>query len=94
MVWLYNDLLICRWLLINSTDPDGMLQWFTEKLLDAEKKGMKVHVLGHISPGDDADCFSAWTVNYKKIALRYVMLEWLFTSFCLDAVANILTFFV
>ena len=52
-----------------------MLQWFTEKLLDAEKKGMKVHVLGHISPGDAADCFSAWSANYKKIALRYVMLK-------------------
>ena len=59
-------LLICRWLLINSTDPDGMLQWFTEKLLDAEKKGMKVHVLGHIPPGDDS-----WGQNYKKIILRY-----------------------
>ncbi|XP_019855309.1 PREDICTED: sphingomyelin phosphodiesterase-like isoform X3 [Amphimedon queenslandica] len=59
------------WLLINGTDPDGMLQWFVEKLLDAEKKGMKVHVLGHISPGDGADCSNAWSANYKKIALRF-----------------------
>ena len=58
--------------MINSTDPDGMLQWFTEKLLDAEKKGMKVHVLGHISPGDAADCTNVWSANYKKIALRYI----------------------
>ena len=52
--------------MINGTDPDGMLQWFIEKLLDAEKKGMKVHVLGHIAPGDDP-----WSQNYKEIVLRY-----------------------
>ncbi|XP_003391045.3 PREDICTED: sphingomyelin phosphodiesterase-like, partial [Amphimedon queenslandica] len=54
------------WLLVNSTDPDGMLQWFIEKLLDAEKKGIKVHVIGHIAPGDDP-----WSQNYKKIVLRF-----------------------
>ena len=52
--------------MINGTDPDGMLQWFIEKLLDAEKKGMKVHVLGHIAPSDDP-----WSQNYKEIVLRY-----------------------
>ncbi|XP_019855307.1 PREDICTED: sphingomyelin phosphodiesterase-like [Amphimedon queenslandica] len=54
------------WLLINSTDPDGMLHWFIEKLLDAEAKGMKVHVLGHIPPGSDS-----WGQNYKKIVSRF-----------------------
>ena len=49
-----------------------MLQWFTEKLLDAEKKGMKVHVLGHIAPGDDP-----WSQNYKQIVLRYAIeIKW------------------
>uniref|UniRef100_A0A1X7UA88 Saposin B-type domain-containing protein n=1 Tax=Amphimedon queenslandica TaxID=400682 RepID=A0A1X7UA88_AMPQE len=81
MSWLYDDAAellqkwltttdaintFKRWLLINSTDPDGMLHWFIEKLLDAEKKGMKVHVLGHIPPGSDS-----WGQNYKKIVSRF-----------------------
>uniref|UniRef100_A0A1X7T6Y9 Sphingomyelin phosphodiesterase n=1 Tax=Amphimedon queenslandica TaxID=400682 RepID=A0A1X7T6Y9_AMPQE len=54
------------WLWINSTDPDGMLHWFIEKLLDAEAKGMKVHVLGHIPPDKHS-----WGQNYKKIVSRF-----------------------
>ena len=29
---------------------------------------MKVHVLGHITPGDDP-----WSQNYKEIVLRYAI---------------------
>ena len=62
------SLLLHRWLLINDTDPGGMLRWFIEKLSDAEEKKMKVHVIGHIP---STACFPSWKINYQKIILRY-----------------------
>lgn len=58
-----------RWLLINDTDPAGMLQWFVGRLSDAEAKGLKVHILGHMPPDN---CLKSWVINYQKIVLRYV----------------------
>ena len=58
------------WLLVNSTDPGGQLQWLVEQLLDAEKVGDKVHLIGHIPPGS-GDCLQVWSGLYYKIVTRY-----------------------
>ena len=58
------------WLLINSTDPGGQLKWLVEKLLNAEKVGDKVHIIGHIPPGS-GDCLKVWSGIYYKIVNRY-----------------------
>lgn len=60
------------WLLINSTDPGGQLQWLVEQLSKAEEAGDKVHILGHIPPGS-GDCLTAWSWTYYKIVNRYVL---------------------
>ncbi|XP_035688596.1 sphingomyelin phosphodiesterase-like isoform X2 [Branchiostoma floridae] len=57
------------WLLLNTTDPAGQLQWLTQQLQQAEDKGEKVHIIGHIPPG--IDCLSAWSWNYYRIIDRY-----------------------
>ncbi|XP_078571362.1 sphingomyelin phosphodiesterase-like isoform X2 [Branchiostoma floridae x Branchiostoma japonicum] len=58
------------WLLLNTTDPAGQLQWLTQQLQQAEDKGEKVHIIGHIPPGT-GDCLSAWSWNYDRIINRY-----------------------
>lgn len=58
-----------RWLLINDTDPAGMLQWLVQRLTEAEIKGLKVHILGHMPPDN---CLRSWVINYQKIILRYM----------------------
>ena len=60
---------IHSWLLINSTDPAGQLKWLTEQLLQAEKDGDKVHIIGHIYPSSYMKEFG-W--NYHKIVTRYI----------------------
>ncbi|XP_063289377.1 sphingomyelin phosphodiesterase [Pelobates fuscus] len=56
------------WLLINSTDPAGQLQWLVRVLQDAEDKMEKVHIIGHIPPGI---CAKTWSWNYYRIVNRY-----------------------
>ncbi|XP_067010901.2 sphingomyelin phosphodiesterase [Anabrus simplex] len=56
------------WLLLNSTDPGNMLAWFINELHLAEKNGEKVHVIGHIPPGQ---CLKEWSRNYNQIVNRY-----------------------
>lgn len=36
---------VCRWLLINSTDPAQQLEWFVDVLQKAEDAGEKVSLL-------------------------------------------------
>ncbi|XP_035688597.1 sphingomyelin phosphodiesterase-like [Branchiostoma floridae] len=57
------------WLLLNTTDPAGQLQWLTQQLQQAEDKGEKVHIIGHIPPG--TNCLKAWSWNYYRIIDRY-----------------------
>ena len=61
-------LLLCSWLLINSTDPAGQLKWLVEQLLQAERDGDKVHIIGHIFPSSYMKEFG-W--NYHKIVTRW-----------------------
>ncbi|KAJ1075747.1 hypothetical protein K5549_020056, partial [Capra hircus] len=56
------------WLLINSTDPAGQLQWLVGELQAAEDRGDKVHIIGHIPPGH---CLKSWSWNYYRIVERY-----------------------
>ncbi|XP_067889077.1 sphingomyelin phosphodiesterase isoform X2 [Heterodontus francisci] len=56
------------WLLVNSTDPAGQLQWLISILQDAENSGDKVHIIGHIPPGR---CMKIWSWNYYRIVNRY-----------------------
>ncbi|KAF8793227.1 sphingomyelin phosphodiesterase-like [Argiope bruennichi] len=58
------------WLLINSTDPTGQLGWLVAQLQMAENKGEKVHIIGHIPPGEP-DCLGVWSSNYNRIINRY-----------------------
>lgn len=61
---------LCRWLLLNSTDPATELQWFIYELQSAEFSNEKVHVIGHIPPGH-SDCLKVWSRNFYKIISRY-----------------------
>ncbi|XP_032878082.1 sphingomyelin phosphodiesterase [Amblyraja radiata] len=56
------------WLLVNSTDPAGQLQWLVGVLQGAEWSGEKVHIIGHIPPGL---CMKVWSWNYYRIVNRY-----------------------
>lgn len=58
------------WLLLNTTDPLGELQWLIEQLENAELSDEKVHIIGHIPPGS-SDCLKAWSSNYYRIVNRY-----------------------
>ncbi|XP_065888775.1 sphingomyelin phosphodiesterase-like isoform X2 [Dysidea avara] len=58
------------WLLINSTDPAGQLQWLINELQESEDDGEKVHIIGHIGPGSK-DCMEVWSWNYYRIVNRY-----------------------
>ncbi|KAF4108171.1 sphingomyelin phosphodiesterase [Onychostoma macrolepis] len=56
------------WLMVNSTDPAGQLQWLINILQESENKGEKVHIIGHIPPGL---CLKSWSWNYYHIVNRY-----------------------
>lgn len=58
------------WLLLNTTDPLGELQWLINQLENAEVTGEKVHIIGHIPPGT-FDCMKMWSANYYRIVNRY-----------------------
>lgn len=58
------------WLLLNTTDPAGELTWLVNELQLAELKGEKVHIIGHIPPGN-SDCLRVWSDNYYNIINRY-----------------------
>ena len=58
-----------RWMLFNTTDPAGELEWLVSVLYKAEKANEKVHIIGHIAPGS-GDCMKAWSWNYYKIINR------------------------
>jgi sphingomyelin phosphodiesterase len=57
---------------LNQTDPDGTLKWLVDELYDAEKRGLAVHIMAHIPPGD-AECLEGWARNYYRIVTRYII---------------------
>ncbi|KAL1505786.1 hypothetical protein ABEB36_005267 [Hypothenemus hampei] len=58
------------WLFLNSTDPASELQWLIHELSQAESKGEKVHIIGHIAPGS-TDCMKTWSKNFYDIVNRF-----------------------
>lgn len=58
------------WLLLNNTDPAAELQWLIYELQSAEFSNEKVHIIGHIPPGE-SDCLKIWSRNYYSIISRY-----------------------
>lgn len=58
------------WLLQNSTDPLMELQWLIHELQLAEMANEKVHIIGHIPPGN-VDCLKIWSRNYYEVVARY-----------------------
>lgn len=58
------------WLYLNTTDPDHQLAWLITVLQNSEDAQEKVHIIGHIPPGED-DCLEMWSRNYYKIVDRY-----------------------
>ena len=55
---------------MNATDPAGQLQWLADQLLEAERVGDKVHIIGHHPPGID-DSIASYADNYRRIVNRY-----------------------
>ncbi|XP_049528874.1 sphingomyelin phosphodiesterase [Dermacentor silvarum] len=58
------------WLFVNSTDPGNQLRWLVDELLDAERVGDKVHLIGHIPPGLP-DCLDTWSAMFHRIVERF-----------------------
>lgn len=70
MYRIHNSLLH-RWLIYNTKDQDGQLQWLADTLLQAENAGEKVHILGHI-PSGNSQCLRTWSREFHKIIERLV----------------------
>eukprot|EP00744_Colponema_vietnamica_P002782 GILI01004336.1.p1 GENE.GILI01004336.1~~GILI01004336.1.p1 ORF type:complete len:710 (-),score=221.65 GILI01004336.1:444-2471(-) len=58
------------WLVLNSTDAGNQLGWLVSTLLEAEKNGENVYIIGHIPPGDTT-CISKWGKLYSAIVDRF-----------------------
>lgn len=48
---LLSFVYLFRWLTYNDRDPYGELEWLVRVLYDAEKKGERVHIIGHVDLG-------------------------------------------
>ncbi|KAI6224331.1 Sphingomyelin phosphodiesterase [Aphelenchoides fujianensis] len=57
-------------LYLNQSDPDGTLKWLVDELYDAEQRGIVVHIMAHIPPGD-SECLEGWARNYYRIVTRF-----------------------
>ncbi|KAK5643667.1 hypothetical protein RI129_007512 [Pyrocoelia pectoralis] len=58
------------WLYADSTDPADQLKWLIQVLQEAEDNDEKVHIIGHVPPGDNG-CLETWSRNYYEIVNRY-----------------------
>ncbi|XP_064094490.1 sphingomyelin phosphodiesterase-like [Macrobrachium nipponense] len=57
------------WLLIDSVDPTGQLQWLIDTLGAAEAAGEKVHILAHFPPG--GSCVDSFNKLLNEVITRY-----------------------
>ncbi|KAL3216150.1 hypothetical protein MRX96_051225, partial [Rhipicephalus microplus] len=67
--WLYNTL-ADDWKVWLPEDAVATLHWLVDQLLDAERVGDKVHLIGHIPPGL-SDCLETWSAMFHKIVERF-----------------------
>ncbi|XP_037518477.2 sphingomyelin phosphodiesterase [Rhipicephalus sanguineus] len=58
------------WLLLDPRDPAEQLAFLVNELQESEMKGQKVHIIGHIPPGQE-DCLTVWSDNYNRIIERF-----------------------
>ena len=58
---------ILRWLLLDNNDPQSQLKWLINELLSAEETNVKVHIIGHVSPGA---CDEVYSHIFNKILTR------------------------
>ncbi|XP_075752511.1 sphingomyelin phosphodiesterase isoform X4 [Rhipicephalus microplus] len=58
------------WLLLDPRDPAEQLAFLVNELQESETKGQKVHIIGHIPPGQ-GDCLTVWSDNYNRIIERF-----------------------
>lgn len=56
------------WLAVMSVDPAHQLAWLIDVLLASEKEGEKVHIIGHVPPGDRLEW---WDYNYYRVVERF-----------------------
>ncbi|KAI6173119.1 Sphingomyelin phosphodiesterase [Aphelenchoides besseyi] len=59
-------------LYLNQTDPDGTLKWLVDELYDAEQRGIAVHIMAHIPPGN-SECLEGWARNYYRIIASFTV---------------------
>ena len=58
------------WLAYSPEDPNGQLQWFADTMLQAEREGSNVIIIGHISPGSGS-CWPVWSEKFNAIVQRF-----------------------
>lgn len=58
------------WILYESVDLGGTLNFLLNALQEAEDDGDNVHIVGHIPP-DHRECTQAWLHNFLSILERY-----------------------
>jgi len=58
------------WLLHSPQDPEGQLQWLSDRLYEAEQNREKVWIIGHVPPGSD-DCWYFWGQKFNALVNRY-----------------------
>lgn len=58
------------WLLLDPRDPAEQLAFLVNELQESEIKHERVHIIGHIPPGQ-ADCMQVWSENYNRIIERF-----------------------
>lgn len=58
------------WILYETIDLGGSLNFLVNSLQEAEDEGDNVHIIGHIAP-DHRECTQAWLHNFIRILERY-----------------------
>ena len=53
-------------------DPADSLHFLQNQLYQAYQNNEKVHIIGHISPGNTPDCVKIWSRNYHQIIMPYL----------------------
>jgi sphingomyelin phosphodiesterase len=52
------------------SDPDNILQWTVNELLESEAIGEDVYIIGHVPPGD-LDCLENWSHIFHQVVERF-----------------------
>ncbi|CAH1111058.1 unnamed protein product [Psylliodes chrysocephalus] len=58
------------WLMYHTEYINEQLQFLNKELEESEKNGQFVHILGHVSVGNQ-ECIQPWEVSYNRIVQRF-----------------------